>query len=63
MILAIADVKCAALDEDTVWPLETASERIAVGTIGAFAGADYGRNHSRPQIDSSNDVVFRVGYV
>jgi len=63
VILAVTDVKRAALDEDAVRPLEAAGERIAVRAVAAFAGADHGRNHSRPQIDSSNDVVFRVGYV
>ena len=63
VILAVTNVKRAALDEDAVRPLETASKRIAVGTIAAFPGADHGRNHSGSQIDPADDVVFRVGYV
>src|SRR5262245_2915961 len=61
VILAIADVKSATVDEDAVWPREFASERIAVRAVAALAGADDGGNHSISQIDPSNDVVFRVG--
>src|SRR5205823_10248881 len=63
VILAVTNVKRAALDEDAVRPLEAASESIAVRAIAAVAGPDDGRNYSRSQIDASNDMAFRVGYI
>src|SRR5439155_7292002 len=60
VILAVTNVKRAALDEDAVRPLEAASESIAVRAIAAVAGPDDGRNYSRSQIDASNDMAFRV---
>src|SRR5438552_17965209 len=63
MVLAIADVKRAALNEDAVRPGQLACKRIAVGAIAALAGADHGRDFSIPQIDSANNVTFCVGYV
>src|SRR5216117_1611154 len=63
VILAITDVKRAALDEDAVWPREFASKRIAVWAVAALPGTDHRRNDSISQIDPSNDMVFRVGYI
>src|SRR3989442_1715993 len=63
MVFAIADVKCAALNEDAVRPGQLACERIAAGAITALAGADHGRDLSIPQIDSANNVTFCIGYV
>jgi len=63
VILAVTNVKRAALDEDAVRPLEAASESIAVRAIAAVAGPDDGRNYSRSQIDASNDMAFCVGYI
>src|SRR5215510_14228657 len=63
VILAITDVERPAVDEDAVWPREFATKRIAVRAIAALPGADHCRNHSVSQIDPSNDVVFRVGYI
>src|SRR5262249_35685931 len=63
VILAIADVKRAAVDEDAMWSREFAIKRIAVWAGAALAGANQRRNRSISQIDPSNDVVFRVGYI
>ena len=63
VILAITDVKRAALDKDSMWPREFAWKRIAVWAVAALARTDYCRNRSSLQIDPSNDMVFRVGYV
>src|SRR5437867_1381734 len=63
VILAIPDVQSTALDEDAVWPREFASKRIAVWAVAALPGTDHRRNDSISQINPSNDVVFRVGYI
>src|SRR2546425_3896096 len=63
VVFAIADVKGAALNEDAVRPGQLACERIPVGAIAALAGTNHGRDLSIPQIDSANNVTFRVGYV
>src|SRR5262249_4853646 len=63
VILAITDVERATVDEDAVWPREFATKRIAIWAIAALPGTDNCRNRSISQIDPSNDMVFRVGYI
>src|SRR4030095_3649596 len=63
VILAITNVKRAAVDEDAVWPREFARKRITVWAVATLASADHCGNHSVSQIDPSNDMVFCVGYI
>jgi len=63
MVLAIANVKCAALHKDTVRSCKPASQRIAIRSIAALACTYDRRDLSTPQIDSANNMTFRVRYV
>src|SRR5262249_28449028 len=63
VILAIADVDRAVLNEDSVGPRKFAGEGIAVGAVPALTASDNSRNGSFGEVDPTDDVILRVGYI
>ena len=60
MVLAVADVDRAALNEHAMGPREFTSERSAVGTVAALACSNHGRNRSVRKINPPNHVILGV---
>jgi hypothetical protein len=60
MILAVPDVDIPASNENAVWTIHFAHQRITVRPITSHAGARNSRNNPGAQIDCADRVVFRV---
>jgi len=63
VVLAVANVNGAALNEYSVRPRELAREWITFWTIAALAGSGHSRDNSSAQIDPANHMIFRIGNV
>ena len=60
MVLAVADVDAAPLNEDAVRARHPAGPRIAIRTVAALACASYRGDRSRTQIDGADGVILGV---
>src|SRR5258708_29688839 len=63
IVLTIRDVEHSLVDAESVRPVESALERIAIRSVSFLPGAEHSFDQARSLVDTANSVILGVGDV